>query len=139
MKSHKIHRVYHLRCAAYSVKILVISSNSVSCSNCVDRSNWLCHIPKVVLIGPSRQDSMWRTILRVYAFLFFQNSYGKRFVLALFYWLLRALLGKYLLNYRYSYRHYYIKAVDYLIKNTLRKNRVTMIKILANTFIQNLQ
>ena len=39
MKSHKIPRVYHLRCAAYSVKILVICSNCMSCCNCVDRSN----------------------------------------------------------------------------------------------------
>ena len=74
---------------------------------------------------------MWRTILRVYAFLFFQNSYGKRFVLALFYWLLRALLRKYLLNYRYSYRHYYVKAVEYLIKDFLKKNKVTIIISLA--------
>ena len=46
-------------------------------------------------------------------------------------WLLRALLGKYLLNYRYSYRHYYVKAVEYLIKDFLKKNKVTIIIILA--------
>ena len=70
---------------------------------------------------------MWRTKFIWEAFC----SYGKRFVLALFYWLLRALLGKYLLNYRYSYRHYYVKAVEYLIKDFLKKNKVTIIIILA--------
>ena len=39
MKLHKILRVYRLRCTAYSVKILVICSNCMSCCNCVDRSN----------------------------------------------------------------------------------------------------
>ena len=82
---------------------------------------------------------MWRTILRVYAFLFFQNSYGKRFVLALFYWLLRALLGKYLLNYRYSYRHYYGKAVVYLIMNCHIKNYDTTISTLAKISIKSFQ
>ena len=39
MKSHKIPSVYHLRSAAYSVKILVICSNCMSCCNCIDCSN----------------------------------------------------------------------------------------------------
>ena len=34
----------------------------------------------------------------------------------------------------YSYRHYYVKAVEYLIKDSFRKNRVTMIIILANLY-----
>ena len=45
-----------------------------------------------------------------------------------------ALLGKYLLNYRYSYMHYYGKVIEYLIKDSLRKNSVTMIIILHPKF-----
>ena len=69
-------------------------------------------------------------------FYFFQNSYGKGFV---FFWLLRWLLGKYLLNYKYSYRHYYGKAVEYLIKDCHTKNYYTTISSLVKISIKSFQ
>jgi len=81
---------------------------------------------------------MWETIF--YAFLFFfQNSYWEAFLLVLFCWLLRALLGKYLLNYRYSYMHFYGKAVEYLIKDCHINNYDTTISTLAKISIKHFQ
>ena len=52
IKSHKIPRVYHLKCDLYFVQILVICCNCMGCSSCMDCNNCMyCGNFKILAIS----------------------------------------------------------------------------------------